>query len=858
MEKIVRRVAVLGFCLGAAAACGQERAWFVDGYHGGIYGHYPPFVTQFMVDSMRANPDWKLNLEIEPATWDFVRTNTPEAYAAFTELAADQSVSGRIEFINPAYAQSYLWNISGESIIQQFARGMGKIREHFPSAKFTTYSSEEPCFTSALPGLLRSFGIEHAVLKNPDTCWGGYTRAFGGELVNWIGPDGTAIPTVPRYAMESLKLNSTWETIANANNPKFVQAALRAGIEHPVGMCIQDAGWRNGPWLKHVGDAYEPSEFTTWRNYFQNVALQKTAEDWHLSQEDVQVSLVWGAQVLQRIAQEVRGAESRIVTAEKMATLAVVYRQAAWPENSLEEAWRTLMLSQHHDCWIVPYNTRGGQSWADKVAGWTRNTVQRSDEIVRRSAGALAGESKSNQPLQLRVFNTLGMARTAIARVALPEDWRGESLIRDRAGQVVPSQAVSSDEGVKDLIFLATVPALGYVTFNLENTNKTRVERPLGFGATAAPAGLETDLYRLELDPVHGGTISKLILKGQGNRQLVDSDSARRFNELRGFFFQAGKFASTADNPARIEVIENGPVRARVRISGQLASNAVTQVITLTQGQRRIDFNARIEWHDNPGIGENFEQSGGFQPVHDHKAFYDDRYKLVAYLPVNLPEQQIYKNAPFDVTQSRLADTFFNTWSGIKNNVLLNWVDVWDSTNKVGLALLSDHTTSFVHGKEYPLGLTLQYSGIGLWGRDYSVHGATAANYAMVPHQGNWQQAALWAEDDGWNEPLQTELFTSEAAPAFARRSLLSFDRDGWEVPAMWLANGKVYIRLFNASGAAARRSLTYDGPVAKVELVQLNDELLRELPVTKDPARRAHFDLTLHRFGVGTLRITQ
>jgi alpha-mannosidase len=848
---------IWGVCLWTVAGLGQERAWFVDGYHGGIYGHYPPSFTQFIVDSMRANPDWKLNLEIEPATWDFVSTNTPDAYTAFKQLAADQSVSGRIEFINPAYAQSYLWNISGESIIQQFARGTEKIREHFPNAQFLTYSSEEPCFTSALPGILKSFGCKYAVLKNPDTCWGGYSRAFGGELVNWIGPDGTVIPTVPRYAMESLKPNSTWETIANNNSSNFVQSAFRAGIEHPVGMCIQDAGWRNGPCLKPGGDVYEPTEFTTWRNYLENVAIKKPVEDWHFSQEDVQVSLVWGAQVLQRIAQEVRRAENQVATAEKMATLAGVYQQAAWPELSLDEAWRTLMLSQHHDCWIVPYNVRGTNTWADKVASWTGNTVQRSDEIIRKSAEALAGESDSNESFQLRVFNTLGVARTDIARVTLPENWRGEPLVRDSAGHIVPSQELSSEHGAKELIFLAPVPALGYATFKLKSTDKSAVQRPLAFMAKDESTVLENDLYRLELDPVHGGTIRSLILKEQGNRQLVDAGSGRRFNELRGFFFEAGKFFSTADNPARIEIIENGPARVRVRISGKIASHDVTQIITLVPGQRRIDFSARIDWHGSPGIGENFEQSGGFQPVHDHKAFYDDRYKLLALFPVNLPEQLIYKNAPFDVTQSRLADTFFGTWSGIKNNVLLNWVDVFDPTNQIGLALLSDHTTSYVHGTNYPLGLTLQYSGIGLWGCDYSLRGPTEVKYALVPHVGDWEKAALWAADDGWNEPLRAEFCKSETTPALASRSLLSFDRDGWEVPAMRLENNEIYIRLFNASPEPAQRHLTYDGPVAKVESVRLNDELLREIPVTKDAAGRAHFALTLPRFGVGTLRIT-
>lgn len=52
---------------------------------------------------------------------------------------------------------------------------------------FTTYSVEEPCFTSCLPQILKLFGFKYAVLKCPNTCWGGYTNAYGGELINWVG-----------------------------------------------------------------------------------------------------------------------------------------------------------------------------------------------------------------------------------------------------------------------------------------------------------------------------------------------------------------------------------------------------------------------------------------------------------------------------------------------------------------------------------------------------------------------------------------------------------------------------------------------------------------------------------------------
>src|SRR5690606_29166484 len=147
-----------------------------------------------------------------------------------------------------------------------FSYGIQKLKEHFPRAVFTTYSSEEPCFTSALPQVLLSFGFKYASLKNPNTCWGGYTRAFGGGLVQWQGPDGSRLLTVPRYSSEALVANSTWQTTAWNNSREYIQSALAAGIRHPVGMCLQDAGWLVGPWLK------EKARYETWRNYIGHMA----------------------------------------------------------------------------------------------------------------------------------------------------------------------------------------------------------------------------------------------------------------------------------------------------------------------------------------------------------------------------------------------------------------------------------------------------------------------------------------------------------------------------------------------------------------------------------------------------------
>jgi hypothetical protein len=190
-------------------------------------GIIPDWNTRFMADQVKAHPNWRINLEIEPETWDVRKVKDSAAYNDFRALFADQSINARMEYVNPDYAQSYLFDIEGESMISQFYYGMKMVRRHFPTAVFPVYSSEEPCFTSALPEILTSYGFKYASLKNPNTCWGGYTSAYGGEIVNWVGPDGTKIITSPRYAIEALQPGSTWQTIASGNSPNILRLVSR-------------------------------------------------------------------------------------------------------------------------------------------------------------------------------------------------------------------------------------------------------------------------------------------------------------------------------------------------------------------------------------------------------------------------------------------------------------------------------------------------------------------------------------------------------------------------------------------------------------------------------------------------------
>ncbi|MEP6514151.1 MAG: glycoside hydrolase family 38 C-terminal domain-containing protein [Parafilimonas sp.] len=836
--------------------CFSQNVFFADGYHGGVYGHYPPHYTQFIVDMLSKNPNWKINIEIEPETWDSVQAKDSDAFNQFKALFQNQSATGaRIEYVNPSYAQSYLYNISGESIIRQFQYGIEKVKQYFSSAVFTTYSSEEPCFTSALPQILKSFGFKYAVLKNPNTCWGGYTKAFGGELVNWVSPDGTKIPTVPRYAIESLQSNSTWQTIAWSTSHEYIDAAIKDGIKHPVGMCLQDAGWHYGPWLDTLkGRGAKDAEYVTWRNYFENIALINPSQDWRVSQEDIQVSLVWGSQVLQKVAQEVRRAENRIGMAEEFASVAKLYKNIAYPADTLREAWRTLMLSQHHDCWITPYNGKPGNTWADKVKRWTDYAITKSDSIINQSIAALL-PSQNKEGLFITIFNASGIHRNELASVALPNDWNDSQIkVVDRNNKEVLSQVVFDSSNKKQIIFNAEVPSAGYSTYQIKKEKNSEVK---GSSITLQQDGtykLETDFYKIIIDANKGGVIKSLIAKKINNKEFTAASNPRSFNELRGNFYKEGGFHSSTERPVTIKIVENGPLRIRLQVDGRIASYPFTQAITLVQGEPRIDFNLKINWNSNPSIGDNFKPDSTYKALDLRKAFYNDTCKLLALFPMNLKNQEVYKDAPFDVTESKLENTFFTTWDSIKNNIILNWVDVVDSINNYGLALFTDHTTSYVHGNNYSLALNIQFSGTGLWGRNYKIAEPTEINYALIPHQGKWNNAHLFSETTKWNEPLITTVANSSTTSNL-EKSVISIENDSWQMTSMAFEGNDLLARFFNAESNSETKKIAFSFHADEAELVELNGEIKQKLKIQKDNLGKNFIQFAIPQFGIRTIR---
>lgn len=849
---------LVGAC-GVTALIGRADNFFVDGYHGGIYGHYPvEWKTQFIVDQLREHPQWRIGLEIEPETWDTVQVRTPQAYREF----ADMMRSGRMEYTNPTYAQPYCFNVEGESIIRQFSYGIEKLRNHFPDITFTTYSTEEPCFTSCLPAILKGFGFKYASLKCPNTCWGGYMAPYGGQLVNWIGPDGTSILTVPRYECEELEPKSVWQTTAWGNSPRYLEACWRAGIENPVGMCYQDAGWRNGPWLNKNRSG---SRYVLWTEYINDHTPGVTDNDYHLTQNDVKVNLMWGSQVMQRIGRQVRRAENNMFMAEKMGALALMAgADAEINQPVIDEAWRQLMLAQHHDSWIVPYNGLWHfGTWADAIALWTDFATS----AARSQMTTLARGVDGGNSTMVKVFNTTSLQRSEPVVVELPASWGDAGVeLTDAEGHkvdafILPGATDKNDNiGKKDskvnrLLFKATVPPAGYATYAMRRVPANDRQGGVTLtprGAATAPV-LENDEVRLEIDLVKGGTVKSLILKNADSGKDVEfapADTCRfAMGEMRGYFYEQERFRSSAESAARVVDFCATPHSQTITLAGEIAGHPYTRTYQIASGSNRVNCRVNIDWQGNPGIGEYRERHWN----HDRRGFCDDSYKLCVLLPTAFDAPRLWKDAPFDVCESTDTDTRFNRWSQIKHNLILNWVDAADAAGERGLGLISDHTTSYVHGGGMPLGLTIQYSGPGLWGPDYRITGPSEVEFAIVPHVGSVAAEALADEADRFNEPLQAFLCGGNGVAKSA--SLCNIAADGYRISSAMSKDGGVELRVHNTHASEGGSTVTVAMPHATVTETDLAGNDLGTVD-TRGTRSGVAFGVDIPRNGFATFKL--
>jgi alpha-mannosidase len=148
----------------------------------------------------------------------------------------------------------------------------------------------------------------------------------------------------------------------------------------------------------------------------------------------------------------------------------------------------------------------------------------------------------------------------------------------------LPSQVVD-EEGREKLYFI--VKNFPGFSFREMEWKSIRTKTPL-FPFQFQENSLEGPFYKLVIDPLTGG-LNSLIHKPSG-QELVDRTSSRTLAQTH---YYDGK-----DHPlAKIkwELLAQGPVLARLKISGETEGIRVDTLVTLYASVDRVDFDTRLE-----------------------------------------------------------------------------------------------------------------------------------------------------------------------------------------------------------------------------------------------------------------------
>ncbi len=491
-----------------------------------------------------------------------------------------------------------------------------------------------------------------------------------------------------------------------------------------------------------------------------------------------------------------RTCELALRDAELLSTVAAL-DGFPYPRQRLTETWKPLLTNQFHD--ILP-GSSVKEVYEDADEDYAR-VLESAHEMRREASEALLARIDTRgEGRPVVVFNTLGWPRTDVASLELTDDDPQDVQAVDADGNPVLSQVVERDGGRALLFEVRDVPSLGHAVYRV-------VDGSAG-SATELEAGerrLENEFFVVELDGA--GRISRMLDKRAG-REVVPRD--RPANDLQLFEdrpyahdawdidFNFEENALSWNEDATLELVDEGPLRATVRVTKRTDASTLVQEISIWRSLPRVDFDTRVDWHEKHVLLKAaFPVS-----VVSRRATYEVQYGAIE-RPTHFSSSQ--DRARFEVPGHRWVDLSETGWGASLLNDCKYGFDTHDGVMRISLLRAPTSPDP---------------------GADEGEHLFT---YCLYPHKGGWQEAGTVRRAYELNAPLVVRR-TNEHAGSFAPvGGFAAVDADNVVIDCVKTAEDgdEVIIRLYEAHGARGPVTLTFPTPpetVTECDLMEEND----------------------------------
>ncbi|XP_053810611.1 alpha-mannosidase 2C1 isoform X1 [Vidua chalybeata] len=729
-----------------------------------------------VVHLMEHNPELTFACS-QAQQFEWVRSCYPGLYARIQDLVA----KGRFIPVGGTWVEMDGNLPSGESMVRQFLQGQRFFQEQFGRICSEFWLPDTFGYSAQLPQLMRGCGIQRFLTQK--LSWN-LVNSFPHHTFFWEGIDGSQVlthfPPGDSYGMhgrveEMLKTVKNNKDKGRVNHSAFLFGFGDGGGGPTQKMLDRMKRMSNTDGLPRVQISTPDQLFSVLEKESSQLCtwVGELFLELHNGTYTTQAQIKKGNRECERILHDV----------EVLSSLAVAQDTAfQYPASQLQQLWRLLLLNQFHD--VLPGSCI--QLVVEDALQYYTEIRRAGAQLQEEAVQALCRDLLQPEACSTRstlVLNTLSWERTEV--ISRPGPDGAETLA------------------------LVTVPSMGYALVQEPFVPPQPVAvRKQEDGSIT----MENGVIAVCLDTT--GRLTSLQLLDSGRESVPDGCYANQFAlfddvplywdawDVMDYHLETRKPVTALLKP--LEVSLAGGLRGSVRFSLQVGrSSTLTQEIILDAMCPYLRFLTQVEWKEA------------------HK-----------FLKVEFPVQVRSTNATYEIQFGHLQrPTHWNTsWDWARFEVWAHkWLDL--SEHGFGVALLNDcKYGASAHRNILSLSL-LRAPKSPDSTADIGHHQFT---YAVMPHQGSFQEAGVIQQAYNLNFPLHVVPASSPQCPAWSAFSVSS--------PAIVLDTVKqaedrpeaVVVRLYEAHGSTVTAWLQTSLPVKEAMLCDLLERPLAQghLPV--------------------------
>jgi alpha-mannosidase len=488
---------------------------------------------------------------------------------------------------------------NGESLIRQGLYGQRVFQQLLGHTAVVGFNPDSFGHPGTLPQILKLQGMDSYVFMRP----GATEKQLPADVFWWRGEDGSRVLAYRisyGYCITQDVQNHLHDFVTELKEPTRDLMVFYGAGDHGGGPAKDN--------IHAILDAQKQTGapqilFSTPDRYFHDLAQAKDLPE---VSDDLQHHSVGCYTALSEIKKDNRTTEAALVTAEKMAVLANVLVGFPYPKSAFTASWKKVLLMQFHDSmagtalpeqYLVSHDAFG---FAREVA----------NQAIYRSAEKIAWQIPTSDPASdyLVVFNPHAWAARLKVQYDLGWGFDNEeelginARLEDEQGNALPHQWTDGQTVAgtrRGLVFEAPVPAFGYRQFRLHNIKPSAAAVST---VHATQKGLENEHLRVTFGD--DGTISlfdkdagaEVFRGGSGGARpvVIDDPSDTWSHEVRAYTKEIGRFAN-----ATFRVMENGPVRATVRVRTTYGASLMRTDWMLYAGARALEARVSLDWREH-------------------------------------------------------------------------------------------------------------------------------------------------------------------------------------------------------------------------------------------------------------------